>query len=95
MASARVGDFIDLCQWSNGTWLVTTVEAAYTVLPKIKDLDAMNRLALSQGHLSDHARARSFGQLPEIDWVFSLGTTAAFTAVMLGLAVWLFRRRDY
>ena len=31
----------------------------------------------------------------EVDWAFSAGTTAAFTVATLGVACWLFRRRDY
>lgn len=76
-------------------WVDSVVEGAYAVLPKVKDLDYVSMFALSQSHMSEGARARHFGVLPDIDWAFSIGTTAAFTAAVLAAAVWLFRRRDY
>ncbi len=77
-------------------WVKQLVEVLYTVLPKIKDFDHLNTLLLGRAHLSEGARARLFRDemLPNVDWVLSLGTTAAFTAVMLALAVHAFRRRD-
>jgi len=76
-------------------WVKSSVEVLYGVFPKIKDLDALSTLAMAQSHLSTAARARQFGALPDIDWAFSILTTVGFTALMLALAVWLFRRRDY
>ena len=71
-------------------------DVAYAVLPKTSDIGALNIVLLSRSQLSEEAYQRQFGaQMPSIDWAFSLGTTAAFVAVMLGLAVWVFGRRDY
>jgi ABC-type transport system involved in multi-copper enzyme maturation permease subunit len=71
-------------------------EWGYVILPKTTDLTHLNTYALSRSYLSPEAFVRTFGrELPPVDWVFSLGTTAAFTAVMLGLAAWVFRRKDY
>jgi hypothetical protein len=64
--------------------------------PKTSDLTSLNDYFLSRSHLSEAAYQRAFaGQIPKVDWLWSLGTTAAFTAAMLALAIWLFRRRDY
>ena len=76
-------------------WLGDGLEVAYLVLPKIEDLDLLSTSLLARAHLSDAARTRILGVLPEVDWAFSLGSTAAFTAAMLALAVLAFRRRDY
>jgi len=78
------------------SWLVTTFDACYTVLPKTTDLSLLSTYALSHSYLSPGMYARTFGrELPSVDWTFSLGTTAAFTAAMLALAAWRFRRADY
>ncbi|MBN1420222.1 MAG: ABC transporter permease subunit [Planctomycetes bacterium] len=71
-------------------------DIAYAILPKTKDLGHLNTFALSRAQLSPDAFARTVGEvLPRIDWVYSLGTTAAFTAAMLALACWRFSRKDY
>lgn len=76
--------------------LKIAVEVLYTILPKVRDLGHLNTLVLSRSQLSPEAFGSSqFQMLPEIDWVFSLGTTALFTAVMLALACWWFWRRDW
>lgn len=77
--------------------LRTAVDVAYKVLPKVKDFDFLTVEFLSRSHLSEQAYQRTFaGQIPDdIDWTFSLGTTALFTAAMLGLAMWRFARRDF
>jgi ABC-type transport system involved in multi-copper enzyme maturation permease subunit len=75
------------------------LDAAYAVLPKTTDLGYLNVFFLSKSHLSPAAMARMEQMMPsetlKVDWLYSLGTTAAFTAVMLALAVWFFRRRDF
>jgi len=77
-------------------WLQNTLEVLYGLAPKTGDLIALNTHFLSRSHLSEAAYQRTFaGQVPKIEWAWSLGTTAAFTAAMLLLAVWFFRRKDY
>jgi ABC-type transport system involved in multi-copper enzyme maturation permease subunit len=77
-------------------WLQTTLDVLYGMAPKTSDLTSLNDYFLSRSHLSEAAYQRAFaGQIPKVDWLWSLGTTAAFTAAMLALAIWLFRRRDY
>jgi ABC-type transport system involved in multi-copper enzyme maturation permease subunit len=75
------------------------IDILYAIFPKTKDLDALNTLFLLRSHLSPNALERLRRRMPreafDIDWGYSLGTTAAFAAVMLALAVWRFRRRDF
>jgi len=72
------------------------LEAAYLALPKLADLASLNTVFLARSHLSEEARSVSLGSgVPEIDWPVSAGTTVAFTVVLLALAAWMFRRRDY
>lgn len=77
-------------------WVQNTLDVLYGLAPKTADLGSLNVYFLSRSHLSEAAYQRAFaGQLPKVDWLWSLGTTAAFTAVMLALAVWALKRRDY
>jgi ABC-type transport system involved in multi-copper enzyme maturation permease subunit len=76
-------------------WLGRTLDTLYTILPKTTDIAHVNSHFLSRSHLSPEALRRTLPDLPRVDWLHSLGTTAAFAALMLGLAVWVFRRRDY
>ena len=72
------------------------LEVVYWVVPKTSDVGAMNQQALAQAWLSPEARARiGLAGLPHVDYALSLGTTVAFAALMLGVACWLFRRRDW
>ncbi len=55
-----------------------------------------NRYVLGPAQLPSTALETSFlSEIPKIDWTWSAGTTALFTAAMLALAAWLFRTRDY
>jgi hypothetical protein len=78
-------------------WLVRGIDLCYWVLPKVKDIDALNITALAGRDASPELREVIHeGQLvPAADWTVALGTTALFAAVVLGLAVWSFQRRDY
>jgi ABC-type transport system involved in multi-copper enzyme maturation permease subunit len=73
-----------------------TLEGIYTVLPKTPDLGHLNTLFLARSHLSEAAYQRIIGPImPDVRWGFSLGSTALFVAVMLGLSIWIFHRRDH
>ncbi|MFH0938850.1 MAG: ABC transporter permease subunit [Planctomycetota bacterium] len=74
--------------------LKTTIEVVYTILPKTTDIGYLNALFLSKSS-SQAVMHHGLNRVPSINWTFSLGTTVAFTAVMLFLAVWYFRRQDY
>lgn len=77
-------------------WLETSIDTLYALLPKTTDLALLNQVALSRSSLSEEAQSRLFrGEWLEVDWVASLSSTAAFTAVCLAVAVWIFRRKDY
>jgi ABC-type transport system involved in multi-copper enzyme maturation permease subunit len=85
------GEWDGLPGWGQGL-----LNTTYWVLPKTQDLGLLNRMVLSKSELSPEAYDRLFGfVLPEVDWWFSVGTTAAFAVAMLGLAMWVFKRRDY
>jgi hypothetical protein len=77
-------------------WFARALETLYTILPKTGDLDELNKVFLSQAHLSEDALRRATMLEPApVDWAFSLGTTGAFTVAMLAIAVWVFGRRDW
>ena len=77
-------------------WLNNSLEVIYTILPKTADVSALNQRLLARAYLSPEALQRvGLTKLPHVDPWFSFGTTAAFVAVVLGLACWMFRRRDF
>ncbi len=77
-------------------WLRNTLDILYDIAPKTSDLTTLNTYFLSRSHLSAAAYQRAFeSRMPHVDWAWSLGTTAAFGLVMLAMAGWYFRRRDY
>jgi ABC-type transport system involved in multi-copper enzyme maturation permease subunit len=76
--------------------LDTAIRVAYAILPKTKDLSLLNTYMVSRANLSESAYGREIAlAVPDVDWVYSIGTTGLFTAAMLGIAVWFFRRKDY
>ena len=76
--------------------MAAALDVAYTVLPKTTDIGSLNTLFLSKSHLSEAAYERFMApMIPDVDWTFSLGTTALFTLVVLALAAWRFHRTDY
>jgi ABC-type transport system involved in multi-copper enzyme maturation permease subunit len=78
-------------------WLVTTADIAHFVLPRYKDIDALNSQAIAHDLLgSDSPTRKSMDKVfASIKWGESLGFTTAFIAVMLGLSCWRFATRDY
>jgi ABC-type transport system involved in multi-copper enzyme maturation permease subunit len=76
--------------------LKTSLDVAYYILPKTKDLASLNTTFLSRSHLSPQAAERVLpAEFLQVDWTFSIVTTALFALFMLALAVAFFRRRDY
>ena len=76
--------------------LQTALDVAYYILPKTRDLGSLNGVFLSRSHLSPQAAERVLpDEFLQVDWTFSICTTALFTVVMLALASAYFRRRDY
>jgi ABC-type transport system involved in multi-copper enzyme maturation permease subunit len=78
-------------------WLTTTADVAHFVLPRYKDIDALNSQAIAHDLLgSDSPARKSMDKIfASIRWTESLGFTTAFIAVMLGLSCWRFATRDY
>lgn len=78
-------------------WLVTTADIAHFVLPRYKDIDALNSQVIARDLLgSDSPERKGMDKVfASIKWGESLGFTTAFIAVMLGLSCWRFTTRDY
>jgi ABC-type transport system involved in multi-copper enzyme maturation permease subunit len=78
-------------------WVYVVGDGAHFVLPRYKDLDALNseligRDLLGPDSLERKAMQRIYGS---ISWGKSLGFTVGFIALMLALATWAFTRKDY
>jgi hypothetical protein len=72
------------------------LDAAYAVVPKTGDLARLNEVFLARSNLSPGAMHRAMlDKMVDVNWSYSLGTTALFTAVVLAFAAWSFRRRDW
>lgn len=96
--SAFVGQFHHMSEtlFKDSPLVRESLEAAYTVLPKVSDLGTLNSLLVTRVHLGNEAFERLYGfAFPKIDWALSVGTTAAFCVACLAFAAWLFRRRDF
>lgn len=79
-----------------GPVLRSALSALHAVLPKTSHLSELGQRYLVEARLGGpEGLGRVLDELRDFDWSFSLGTTAAFTAGCLALAVWLFRRADY
>jgi ABC-type transport system involved in multi-copper enzyme maturation permease subunit len=79
------------------SWLVTIIDAANTVLPRYKDLDTITSKLIIDGTLTP-AEARFASPVSMLEypsWTTTVGTSLVFIAVMLALACWRFRKRDY
>jgi ABC-type transport system involved in multi-copper enzyme maturation permease subunit len=74
---------------------VKVVDAVYFVLPKPTDIFQLFERYMSTGpSMSDSARMAAKLLAGLNVWMVA-GTSAAFTAAVLGLACWVFSRRDY
>ena len=88
--------FVSQHAFEQPPWLTRAMDTLYAILPKTGEIGDLNRMLLARSHLSEGALARiGLAKLPHIDPWFSFGTTAAFVAVVLALACWMFRRRDF
>jgi ABC-type transport system involved in multi-copper enzyme maturation permease subunit len=78
-------------------WLHTTVETLHFVLPRYKDLDALNTKLIAQDLLGPESpeRQRIDKATSTMRWSESIGFTCAFIALMLGLSCWRFATKDY
>jgi ABC-type transport system involved in multi-copper enzyme maturation permease subunit len=78
-------------------WLVTTADVSHFVLPRYKDIDALNSRAIAHDLVGpDNPTRKSMDKMfASIKWSQSILFTMAFIAVMLGLSCWRFATRDY
>lgn len=78
-------------------WVYTTADVAHFVLPRYKDLDILNSQLIARDLLGPESPERKVMEklFGAIQWGQSLGFTAAFIALLLGLACWRFATRDY
>ncbi|MBK9383655.1 MAG: ABC transporter permease [Planctomycetes bacterium] len=73
-----------------------SMQALYTVVPKTSHIADLGQRWLIEARLGGaEGVGRMLDEVRQVDWAFSLGTTAAFTAACLALACWWFRRADY
>jgi hypothetical protein len=78
-------------------WVYTTGDAAHFVMPRYKDLDALNSELIGRDLLGPESPERSAMKriFSSISWGKSVGFTVAFIALMLALAAFSFARKDY
>jgi hypothetical protein len=73
-----------------------TIDFLHAILPRTRDLGAISTQLISQELLSEaERRQRGFEMARKVSWMESIGVSAAFIALMLGLSCWLFSRKDY
>lgn len=85
-----------------GTW-ATAIQGAYTVLPKTNDLSYIAQELSGAASIMDVLSSPQFQEtqeqqlrgLEEINIPWSIGTSLACEAAALGLAMFIFWRRDY
>lgn len=78
-------------------WVGPAADAFYFFMPKTSELKAINTyfLLMTSGVSEEMVGLAAVKQLAQISWSTTLGSTALFIAVMLGLAAWIFSTRDY
>jgi hypothetical protein len=75
-------------------WVYTTSDILYKGLPRTGEMNALTAQWVGRGLLSE-ADQKKFEKADRPPWWETLGVTAAFIGVMLGLACWRFTRADY
>jgi hypothetical protein len=75
-------------------WVYTISDMFYKALPRTREMNDLTAEWVGRGLLSeaDQKRLAKFDRPP---WWETVGVTAAFIGVMLGLACWKFTRADY
>jgi hypothetical protein len=78
-------------------WLIATADGAHMVLPRYKDLDTLLSYVLARELLTPENPERKDVErrFDAVGWTPTLGVTAVFIALMLGLACWRFATKDY
>jgi ABC-type transport system involved in multi-copper enzyme maturation permease subunit len=78
--------------------VVKIVDAAHTVLPRLKDVDQATLLLQLKGNGITPERFTHMHQgaeYPTVEWVPLFGVTGAWMAALLAFGCWIFTRRDY
>jgi ABC-2 family transporter protein len=75
-------------------WVYTTSDLIYKALPRTRELDDLTAEWVGRGLLTD-AEQKKLEKKDRPPWWETVGVTAAFIAVMLGLSCWKFSRADY
>jgi hypothetical protein len=77
-------------------WWVPTVNAIHFVLPRTSDLNILTSKLLRSGLITGNQIMRNeVAEIETVSWGESLAVSLGFIAVMLFLACWRFRRKDY
>jgi hypothetical protein len=78
-------------------WVFATVDGIHFVLPRYKDLDALNSDLIGRDLLGPDSPQRTGIErvIATISWGKSLGFTVGFIALLLGLSAWSFSVKDY
>lgn len=78
-------------------WVRPAADVFYFFMPKTSELKAINTYFLlkTSGVSEEMVGPEAIRQLAQLSWGTTLGSTALFIGVMLGLACWIFSRRDY
>jgi hypothetical protein len=76
--------------------LVAAVDGIHFVLPKPGDLAKLNEVMLLRATGTEETLRQQDEIIAKMaSWEVTISTSAAFVAVMLGLACWQFSRKDY
>jgi hypothetical protein len=77
-------------------WVHTTSDVLHKVLPRTGELNRLTAEWISRGVLSEpEIKAKGLEKGARHAWGETVGVSAAFIALLLGLACWRFRRTDY
>jgi hypothetical protein len=79
------------------SWLATTADVAHFILPRYKDLDALNAQLIAQDLLGPESLERKAMDrtYASIKWGQSIGFTTGFIGLMVGLGCLRFATKDY
>jgi hypothetical protein len=74
-------------------WAVQGVDALHAALPRMDDLNALRSELIASDTTAPEDPEPTHSEWSR--WAWAVGTSLAFIVVLLGLACWVFSRRDY
>ena len=79
------------------SWAYTIADTTHAVLPRYKDLDALNTQLIGRDLLGPNSPERKVMDklFNSISWGVTLGFTTGYIALFVGLACWRFATKDY